>query len=116
MRFLVDECTGPEAARWLERAGHDVVSVYDEMRGLGDSALIDLALRERRILVTNDKGFGEKVFRDGRPHHGVLLLRLEDERPPSKIAALERVLEAYGDGLTGRFAVVTERSVRISSP
>ena len=77
--------------------------------------VIEAALRENRILVTNDKGFGEKVFRDGRLHAGVLLLRLEDERPRNKIAALERVLEAYGEQLSGSFAVVTDRSVRISS-
>lgn len=115
MRFLVDECTGPAAARWLERAGHDVRSVYDQSPGADDSMVIEAALRENRILVTNDKGFGEKVFREGRLHAGVLLLRLEDERPRNKIAALERVLEAYGEQLAGSFAVVTERSVRISS-
>lgn len=114
MQFLVDECTGPAAARWHERAGHDVVSVYDKLRGAEDSTLMELALREERILITNDKGFGEKVFRDGRLHHGVLLLRLEDERPQTKIAALERVLQEYGEELSGRFAVVTERAIRIS--
>ena len=32
MRFLVDECTGPAVARWLQRLHHDVFSVYDEAR------------------------------------------------------------------------------------
>lgn len=110
----MDECTGPAAARWLEREGHDVWSVYDQSPGADDSMVIDLALRENRILVTNDKGFGEMVFREGRLHAGVLLLRLEDERPGNKIAALDRVLQAYGEELPGSFAVVTERSIRIS--
>lgn len=112
----MDECTGPETARWLERIGHDVRSVYDEIPGADDLAVIDLARREDRILVTNDKGFGDKVFREGRLHSGVLLLRLGDERPQNKIAALERVLRAYGEHLVGRFAVVTDQSVRISTP
>lgn len=111
----MDECTGPEAARWLERAGHDVRSIYDESPGVDDSMVIEAALRENRILVTNDKGFGEKVFREGRLHAGVLLLRLEDERSVNKIAALDRVLQEYGDELPGSFTVVTERSIRISS-
>jgi predicted nuclease of predicted toxin-antitoxin system len=29
MRFLVDECTGPQVARWLREQGHDVFSVYE---------------------------------------------------------------------------------------
>ena len=111
----MDECTGPAVARWLEREGHDVTSVYDELRGVEDSALMERALREERILVTNDKGFGERAFRDGRSHCGVLLLRLEDERPKSKIAALSRVLQLYGEGISRRFVVVRERSIRISS-
>lgn len=102
-------------ARWLERAGHDVISVYDEIPCAEDSAVIELALREDRIRVTNDKDFGDRVFRDGRPHRGVLLLRLADERSKNKIAALSRVLELYGEGIWRRFVVVTERSIRISS-
>jgi len=33
MRFLVDESAGPAVAGWLEEQGHDVVSVYDDLRG-----------------------------------------------------------------------------------
>ncbi len=76
MRFLVDECTGPAVAAWLLSEGHDVVSVYDELRGIEDSAIIQRANAEMRILITNDKDFGEKVHREQHPHHGVVLLRL----------------------------------------
>jgi len=43
MRFLVDECTGPAVARWLQRLHHDVFSVYDEARGLDDESIIEKA-------------------------------------------------------------------------
>ena len=62
MRFLVDESTGPHVARWLRHEGHDVFSVYDEARGIGDDEIIQKAFIENRILITNDKGFGEKVL------------------------------------------------------
>lgn len=39
MRFLVDECTGPSVARWLREQGHNVVSVYEQMRGLDDASV-----------------------------------------------------------------------------
>ena len=64
MRFLVDECTGPGTARWLRDQGHDVFSVYDEARGTDDDTIIEKACNENRILITNDKDFGEKVFRE----------------------------------------------------
>jgi len=73
MRFLVDESTGPRVARWLRNQGHNVASIYEESRGATDEFVITQAHEQARILVTNDKDFGEKVFRDRRPHSGVVL-------------------------------------------
>lgn len=114
MRFLVDECTGPKVAQWLREQGHDVFSVYDEARGLDDSAILSKAFSENWILMTNDRDFGEKVFRKLQPHRGVVFLRLSDERPAAKIDAIRKLLESYADQLTDRFVVVTEFQVRFS--
>ncbi len=114
MRFLVDECTGPAVARWLREQQHDVFSVFDQARGIDDDHVLDLAVAEERILITNDKGFGDKIFRDQRLHCGVVLLRLENERTVQKLAALKKLLEAYEDDLPNRFVVVTEKTIRIA--
>ena len=60
MRFLVDECTGPVVARWLSSRSHDVFSVFDDARGMTDDEVLAKAIAEQRILITNDKDFGEK--------------------------------------------------------
>lgn len=114
MRFLVDEYAGPSIARWLREQGHDVFSVYDSARGLPDDAVIQLAFVENRILITSDKDFGEKVYRERRPHHGVILLRLRDERLTVKRATLERLLVGYADRLSDQFVVASERRVRFA--
>ena len=114
MRFLVDECTGPAVAAWLRDQNHDVFSVFDEARGMTDDDIVRKALDEQWLLITNDKDFGDKVYRDGRMHRGVILLRLEDERPASKIQILSRLLEAYSDRIPDSFLVVTERQVRFA--
>ncbi len=88
MRFLVDECTGPAVAEWLRKQGHEVFSVYDEGRGLDDETIIQKALAENWILITNDKDFGEKIYREGRSHRGVILLRLDVERATAKLEVL----------------------------
>jgi len=114
MRFLVDECTGPTVARWLIEQNHDVFSVYDEARGIDDDEIIQKAYDENWILITNDKDFGEKVFRDRKPHRGVIFLRLEDERAKSKIDILKRLFESYCTKLSENFVVVTEKYVRFA--
>lgn len=99
MRFLVDECTGPAVAERLREQSHDVFSVYQDRRGMSDEEILSLAASERRILITNDKDFGEMVFRERRCHFGVVLLRLRDERNRAKIQAIDRLISGYGDQL-----------------
>jgi predicted nuclease of predicted toxin-antitoxin system len=114
MRFLVDECTGTKTAKWLSEQGHDVFSVYNEARGSDDDTIIQKAYDENRILITNDKDFGEKVYRERRPHRGIVFLRLADERAANKIDVLRRLLESYADRLPDQFVVVTEDRVRFA--
>jgi predicted nuclease of predicted toxin-antitoxin system len=114
MRFLVDECTGPAVARWLKQQDHDVFSVYDQARGIDDDKVIEVAQIEERILITNDRGFGEKVFRKRRPHHGVVFLRLSNERAANKIRVLDQLIRQHSGALPHRFVVVTENRVRFA--
>lgn len=114
MRFLVDECTGPSVARWLHSQGHTVFSVFDEARGMRDEQIIQKAFVENWILITIVKDFGESIYRDGHPHHGVILLRLEDERASNKIDIIQRLLAAYAGELVDRYVVVTEKRVRFA--
>lgn len=114
MRFLVDECTGPAVARWLRAAAHDVFSVYDEARGMNDEAVLAKACAEDRILITNDKDFGEMVVRQQKRHRGVILLRLQDERAESKTDALRSLLASYAAQLPNAFVVVTETQIRFA--
>jgi predicted nuclease of predicted toxin-antitoxin system len=114
MRFVVDENAGPAVAHWLKSHGHEVFSVYHEARGIDDEAIIHKAYHEHWILITGDKDFGEKVYRERFPHHGVILLRLQDERPLVKIETLTRLLKQYEANLTDHFIVVTENRVRFA--
>jgi predicted nuclease of predicted toxin-antitoxin system len=114
MRFLVDECTGPKVAQWLREMKHEVFSVYEEARGMDDDDIIKKAFEENWILITNDKDFGEKVFRERHPHKGIVFLRLEDERFNVKIETIRRLLRNYSDHLSNKFVVVTENKIRFA--
>ncbi len=116
MRFIVDECTGPKVAAWLRAEGHDVFSVFDEARGIEDDQVIQKAYDENWILITNDKDFGEKAYRERRAHRGIIFMRLEDERAANKIQVLRLLLESYGDRCEDQFVVVTEKQVRFAKP
>ncbi len=114
MRFLVDENTGVIVGRWLRSQNHEVFSVYEEARGTDDDLILQKSLDENWILITCDKDFGEKVYREQRSHHGVVFLRLEDERNSNKINVLQSLLESYAEQLVDNFVVVTEKQVRFA--
>ena len=95
MRFLVDENGGLVVQNWLRSQGYEVFSVYESARGIDDDEVIQKAFDENWILISSDKDFGDKVFREQRPHRGVILLRLDNQSSTNKIGLLQRLLAEY---------------------
>lgn len=57
----------------LRNAGYDVIFVGDWKPSATDEEVLKKAEEEDRILITDDKDFGELVFRLGKPSKGVIL-------------------------------------------
>lgn len=114
MKFLVDECTGPKVAQWLIDQGHNVFSVYHQSPGASDQDILVRALKEERILITNDRDFGELIFRHHAGHCGVIFLRLSDETTRNKITVLEQFFLSYTANLEKSFIVLSEKAFRIA--
>lgn len=49
MRFLVDECTAPAVARWLQHQQHEVFSIYEAAHGMQDEVILRKAFEEHWI-------------------------------------------------------------------
>jgi predicted nuclease of predicted toxin-antitoxin system len=113
MRFLLDENVDYRLVSFLLKRGYDVTSVAkDYLYGLADEDVLAMATQEHRILITNDKDFGELVVRRHFPHRGVLLFRLKDENIANVQTRLKHVLAHYSDQCH-HFLVVTQTRVRI---
>ena len=112
MKFIVDECTGAEVVRVLRSMGHDVLAVAEAMPQADDQEILNRAQAEGRILVTNDRVFGDLVFRRVEAHRGVPLLRLRDESPANRVRVVQAVVQHHADRLAGHFTVATDNRVR----
>ncbi|MBD3407859.1 MAG: hypothetical protein GF411_17195 [Candidatus Lokiarchaeota archaeon] len=75
-----------------------------------------MAESSRSILMTADKDFGELVYRQGKAHHGIILVRLHGVPRENKVAILTTVLKEHEGKLVGAFTVVEPNQVRISRP
>ncbi|MFM9964063.1 MAG: DUF5615 family PIN-like protein [Planctomycetaceae bacterium] len=116
MRFLVDECTGIAVTEFLRDRGFDVTDAQESGSGTDDVEWLSFAVAENRVVVTDDKDFGEAVYRDHLPHAGIVLLRLPKSTPATRVEAIERVLDQYGESIVGQFIVVTDRKIRFAKP
>ena len=80
--------------------------------GESDATVIRSAQDEGRLLLTEDKGFGELVFRSKMTVPGVVLLRTNPAEHSLKWHRLKAVIERFGETLLGRYVVVEENRVR----
>jgi len=116
MRFLADESCDYAVVRSLRTAGHDVLAVCELSPGIEDLEVMEQALREKRILLTEDKDFGQLVFSAWQDTFGVIFLRY----PPSVRQRISKELvtlvKRYGEKLVGCFIVVQPGRVRITHP
>ena len=77
MRFLADENVPRAAVDALRAAGHDLAWIRTDAPGARDEEVLERSRSEARVLLTQDKDFGELVLRRGRDaSQGVILLRL----------------------------------------
>lgn len=113
MNFVVDESTGAAVVEFLRSAGHDVLAIAETSPQTDDFDIITRAAADGRIVVTNDKDFGELVFRSGQSHAGVLLLRLHDECAANRVRVVKAVVDQFADRLAGSFTVAGEKGIRI---
>jgi len=97
----------------LRNEGHDVLYVLETHRGGPDDVVLRQAYREERVLLTEDKDFGELVFRQRLVAHGVVLLRLAGVSPQDKASIVLSVIRDHDNELANAFTVVTRSGLRI---
>lgn len=112
MRWLVDECVDAELVKRLRQEGHDVVYVAADGSGSTDPQVLLRAREEERILLTEDKDFGDLVVRFRLALPGVVLLRILPEDRAIKWDRLGAVIEQFGTGVIGRYVVVEKARMR----
>jgi predicted nuclease of predicted toxin-antitoxin system len=114
MRFLLDQSTDARLVQYLREHGHDVTRIGSEYpEGLADAQVLAIGHAERRIVITDDRDFGELVSRHRQPHAGVIYLRLGPLADLAlRIKRLADVLQRHA-GQLDQFLVVGRESVRV---
>ncbi len=98
----------------LNDSGHDVLSALDIVPAATDTELIRIALQERRVLITEDKDFGELVFVHRIPHP--CIVRLVEMPVADKVDAMRTIIHNHRHAMKdGTLIVATRNRLRIRS-
>lgn len=86
----------------LRNEGHDVSYVPEVSAGIRDDEVLALANAEDRVLLTEDKDFGDLAFFYGNRSSGILLLRAHGANVETRASLVASVLKGHEVKLTGR--------------
>lgn len=114
MRFLADESCDFAVVHALRRAGYDVSSVAESAQGADDLRVIELARSEQRVLLTEDKDFGQLVFAAAHRTSGVIPIRWPANARGNLSAAMVASVADLKDRLVGAFVVLEPGRLRVS--
>ena len=115
LKFLADESCDFSIVKKLRSCGFDVEAVVEDMPGVLDSAVLKAAADGDRILLTEDKDFGEWVFAHKSETAGVVLIRYPSETRTNMTEFMVELVDQHGDELLGKFTVLEPGRARIRS-
>ena len=114
MRFLADESCDFGIVVALRMAGHEVVAISESFPRSQDKDVIRKAVREGRILLTEDKDFGQICFASMSIRGSVVLLRYPAKARGELAQDVVRLANRHGKKLKHCFVVMQPRRVRIT--
>lgn len=106
LKLLADESCDFAIVRGLRAASHDLKAVAEEMSGASDLEVLQKAIDENRLLLTEDKDFGEWVFAHGSALAGVIFFRYPSRFRKSMTRMACELINQKGLDLIGSFTVV----------
>lgn len=113
MRIVADESVDRHIVDSLRQSGHVVRYIAEMEPGISDVMVLGLANDESALLLTEDKDFGELVFRQRRLALGIVLIRLAGLSQAKKAGLVVRLIDDHGAELPQSFTVITPGAIRV---
>ncbi len=111
--ILADESVDKIVVDELISKGIQVYSIYELNRGLTDEEVIELARLPPRVILTEDKNFGEWVFAHDVRDISVILIRYDYINVHAIASIVSEFVTEKRESLFGKFSTVTLDKIRI---
>ena len=95
-------------------AGYSTTSIVAVgLGGSSDDEVLAFARKGKYVVLTHDKDFGNLIRYPLKSHHGVVMLRLRNQKPSNVLLYLFAFLKKFKKSLKNRLVIVRENGVRI---
>ena len=115
LKFLIDESTGRKLNMFLNELGYDSKFSGDIKPRADDKEVLEMANAEKRIIITNDKDFGELIYRQKLSSSGAILLRLRNDNPKTRQEYSIKLIKQLKENLISKFIVLNENKFRMKN-
>jgi len=113
MDFLANENFPLLSVRLIRNAGHNVTSVLEEASGAKDIEVLKRAHREKLIVLTFDRDYGELIYRHKQfTAGGIVYFRFDPRTPEEPAKILLTIIEEEKVVLPGRFTIIERGRIR----
>jgi predicted nuclease of predicted toxin-antitoxin system len=112
--IVVDECVEEEIIERLRDNTIPVLSIRESYSGIKDVDVLAIAVNSNAFLLTEDKDFGELVFRLHLPRKGILLVRFPNSYDPDiKAQKVVKIIIEKFEEIDTFFSVLDENRLRV---
>ena len=113
MKFLANENIPLDSVHVLRRAGHHVVSISEEHAGMKDIDVLKMAVKDRSIILTFDRDYGELIFKYPKSiPEGLVYFRFSPATSEALALILLRILKQENIPLLKHFTIIEEGRIR----
>ena len=113
LTFLVDENIPFYVVKQLRKEGYKTISVVEDFAGSSDEKILELSSRNKWVIVTFDKDFGELIYKQkSNKPYGIILLRVSPKSSAYILQLLKWLLLQANISFQGYFVVVNKDKVR----
>jgi predicted nuclease of predicted toxin-antitoxin system len=113
--ILADENIDSHIVFILRSNGIEVSFIKEDHQGVSDEDVIRLSKVPPRIILTEDKDFGEWVYAHRETDISVILLRYSFQEREKISSILLNLITSKGKDLYGKFTTITTQKIRIRS-
>jgi len=113
IKFLADVNVEKAVVEYLLEKKYDTKWIPEYNCEMPDDELLHWANIENRVIITNDKDFGELIFLQKKISTGIILFRVREQRAENKVNLIKHLLENFSEKILNHFIVITGEKIRI---